>query len=124
MSRIFYRVFNALPQSDIPPDAGDFRLMDRSVVAALSNYRERTWFMKGLFSAVGFKTAHVVFDTPARQVGATKWSYWRLWNLALDGIFKLLDRPDPHMDLCRRADRRRELALCALDRRDDADPRP
>ena len=41
MSRVFYRVFNALAQSDIPPDAGDFRLMDRSVVAALSNYRER-----------------------------------------------------------------------------------
>jgi glycosyltransferase involved in cell wall biosynthesis len=83
MSRIFYRVFNALAQSDIPPDAGDFRLMDRSVVAALSDYRERTRFMKGLFSAVGFKTAHVAFETPARQMGATKWSYWRLWNFPI-----------------------------------------
>jgi polyisoprenyl-phosphate glycosyltransferase len=93
MSRIFYRVFNALAQSDIPPDAGDFRLMDRSVVAALSNYRERTRFMKGLFSAVGFKTAHVGYETPARQVGATKWNYWKLWNFALDGIFSFSTVP-------------------------------
>jgi polyisoprenyl-phosphate glycosyltransferase len=92
-SRVFYRVFNAVAQSDIPPDAGDFRLMDRSVVAALSNYRERTRFMKGLFSAVGFKTAHVAFDTPARQVGATKWNYWRLWNFALEGIFSFSTVP-------------------------------
>ena len=93
MSRIFYRVFNALAQSDIPPDAGDFRLMDRSVVTALSNYRERTRFMKGLFLAVQFKTAHVVYDTPARQVGATKWNYWKLWNFALDGIFSFSTVP-------------------------------
>ena len=93
MSRAFYRIYNALSQSDIPPDAGDFRLMDRSVVAALSDYRERTRFMKGLFSAVGFKTTYVAFETPARQVGATKWSYWKLWNFALDGIFSFSTVP-------------------------------
>jgi glycosyltransferase involved in cell wall biosynthesis len=93
MSHLFYRVFNALAQSDIPPDAGDFRLMDRSVVAAMSNYRERTRFMKGLFSAVGFKTAHVAYETPARRVGTTKWNYWRLWNFALDGIFSFSTVP-------------------------------
>ena len=93
MSRAFYRVYNALWQSDIPPDAGDFRLIDRSVVVALSDYRERNRFMKGLFSAVGFKTTHVPFETPARRVGATKWSYWRLWNFALDGIFSFSTVP-------------------------------
>ena len=46
-SRVFYRIFNALSQSDIPPDAGDFRLMDRSVVAALANYRERNSVHEG-----------------------------------------------------------------------------
>ena len=92
-SRVFYRIFNALSQSDIPPDAGDFRLMDRSVVAALANYRERTRFMKGLFSAVGFKTVHVAYEVPARRVGATKWNYWRLWNFALDGIFSFSTVP-------------------------------
>ena len=92
MSRAFYRVYNALSQSDIPPDAGDFRLIV-SVVVALSDYRERNRFMKGLFSAVGFKTTHVPFETPARRVGATKWSYWRLWNFALDGIFSFSTVP-------------------------------
>jgi len=92
-SRVFYRVFNALSQSDIPPDASDFRLLDRSVVAALANYRERTRFMKGLFSAVGFKTAPVAYEVPARRVGATKWNYWRLWNFALDGIFSFSTVP-------------------------------
>lgn len=93
MSRAFYRIYNALSRTDIPPDAGDFRLMDRSVLAALSNYRERNRFMKGLFSAVGFKTTHVVFETPARKMGATRWSYWKLWNLALDGIFSFSTVP-------------------------------
>ena len=92
-SRVFYRVFNALSQSDIPPDAGDFRLMDHSVVAALANYRERTRFMKGLFSAVGFKTAPVAYEVPARRAGSTKWNYWQLWNFALDGIFSFSTVP-------------------------------
>jgi polyisoprenyl-phosphate glycosyltransferase len=86
-SRVFYRVFNAVAKSDIPPDAGDFRLMDRFVVSALSNYRERTRFMKGLFSAVGFKTAHVAstrppgrWAQPSRITGDYGTSRWKAYS--------------------------------------------
>jgi polyisoprenyl-phosphate glycosyltransferase len=92
-SRVFYLGFNFLSQMEIPDGAGDFRLIDRSVINALANYRERARFMKGLFSAVGFKTTHVEYTRPARQVGKSKWNYWRLWNFALDGIFSFSTVP-------------------------------
>ena len=92
-SKAFYTAFNFISQSEIPSDAGDFRLIDRSVIDALSSYRERTQFMKGLFSAVGFRTAHVDYKRAARRIGKTKWNYWKLWNFALDGIFSFSTVP-------------------------------
>ncbi len=82
----FYRIFNRLSREHIPPDAGDFRLMDRKVVEALRAMPERNRFMKGLFSWVGFSSTGVGFDRPPRTSGQSKWSYWRLWNFALDGF--------------------------------------
>jgi glycosyltransferase involved in cell wall biosynthesis len=82
----FYRVFNRISPSKIPADVGDFRLMDKRVVAALRALPERVRFMKGLFAWVGFSTAVVDYERPVRQRGTTKFNYWRLWNFALDGI--------------------------------------
>lgn len=82
----FYRIFNRLSRDHIPPDAGDFRLMDRKVVEALRAMPERNRFMKGLFAWVGFASTGVEFDRPPRTSGHSKWSYWRLWNFALDGF--------------------------------------
>jgi len=82
----FYAVMNRLSGIDMVPDAGDFRLMDRRVVAALSRLRERNRFMKGLFAWVGFRRSEVYYDRPERVAGKTKFNYWKLWNLALDGI--------------------------------------
>ena len=83
----FYRIFNALAEYPIPQDVGDFRLFDREVVAAICQLSERSRFNKALFSWVGFEAKEVVFERPARNTGETTWSYWRLWKLALDGIF-------------------------------------
>ncbi|MFM7441041.1 MAG: glycosyltransferase, partial [Snowella sp.] len=63
-----------------------FRLMDRQVVEAIKQMPERTRFMKGLFSWVGFKQTSILFDREPRYQGKTKWNYWKLWNFALDGI--------------------------------------
>ena len=92
-AKVFYTAFNFISQSEIPSNAGDFRLIDRSVIDALSGYRERTRFMKGLFSAVGFRAAHVDYRRAARKIGKTKWNYWKLWNFALDGIFSFSTVP-------------------------------
>lgn len=81
---LFYRIINILSETDIPCDTGDFRLMDRKVVDALKNLPERTRFMKGLFSWVGFKQTSVSFEREPRNSGKSSWSYWRLWNLAVD----------------------------------------
>lgn len=83
---LFYRVFNQLTDVPIPNNTGDFRLMDRRVIDALSLLPERNRFMKGLFAWVGFKSVGVPFERPERAAGVTKFNGWRLWNFALDGI--------------------------------------
>ncbi len=82
----YYRVHNCLSDLKIPENVGDFRLMDRSVVNALKQLPERHRFMKGLFAWVGFNTVIVQYERERRSAGESKFSGWRLWNLALEGI--------------------------------------
>jgi hypothetical protein len=85
-------VHNALSDVAIPENAGDFRLMDRVVVEALNSLPENRRFMKGLFAWIGFRTATIEYVRAPRATGKTRFSAWRLWNLALEGItsFSLL----------------------------------
>src|SRR6056297_2958553 len=83
----FYRVFNTLAEQPIPRGVGDFRLFDREVVHAICQLGERSRFNKALFSWVGFEAEEITYERPARAAGETCWSYWKLWKLALDGIF-------------------------------------
>lgn len=83
----FYQIFNTLAEHPIPRDVGDFRLFDREVVQAIRQLGERSRFNKALFSWVGFEAEEITYDRPARANGETCWSYWKLWKLALDGIF-------------------------------------
>jgi glycosyltransferase involved in cell wall biosynthesis len=89
----FYRIFNRLSNHKIPENVGDFRLLDRRVVEVLRLLPERTRFMKGLYSWVGFSSIAVPFDRPDRVAGETKWNYRKLWNFALDGIFSFSTVP-------------------------------
>jgi len=82
----FYRVMSRLSDTPIPPDTGDFRLMSRPVLEALRQLRERQRFMKGLFTWVGFRQVSLPYERAARLAGGSKFNYWRLWNLALEGI--------------------------------------
>lgn len=82
----FYKVCRQLMNIELPPNVGDFRLMDRKVVDEMKKMRERTRFMKGLFAYAGFKTTYVEYKRPERYAGRTKWNYWKLWNYAIDGI--------------------------------------
>ena len=85
-AKLFYRLMRHAGPVKLPTDTGDFRLMSRRVVDAIGQLRERHRFMKGLFAWVGFPTTTVFFDRAPRHAGETKWNYWRLWNLALEGI--------------------------------------
>ena len=85
-AELFYRVHNRLSSVKIPDNVGDFRLLDRAAVEALKALPERQRFMKGLFAWIGFRTATVDYVRGARATGASKFSGWRLWNFALEGI--------------------------------------
>lgn len=83
---LYYRAHNAVSKDKIPENAGDFRLLDRKVVEVIRKLPERNRFMKGLFAWAGFKQAAVEYDRVEREAGKSKFSYWKLWTLALDGI--------------------------------------
>ena len=83
---LYYRAHNYLSDDKIPEHAGDFRLLDRSVVEVIRRMPERNRFMKGLFAWSGFRQAAVEYDRVPRTVGTTKFRYWKLWTLAIDGI--------------------------------------
>src|SRR5690349_3472571 len=83
---LFYRAHNMVSSDKIPEHAGDFRLLDRKVIDVIRAMPERNRFMKGLFSWAGFRQASVPYRRQAREIGKTKFNYWKLWTFALDGI--------------------------------------
>lgn len=92
-ARAFYKILGRLAEVPIPANAGDFRLLDRSVVDALKQLPERNRFMKGLYAWVGFDQSFVEYARPARATGTSKWKFWKLWNFALDGVFSFSTVP-------------------------------
>jgi len=85
-AKAFYRAHNRISSLKIPDNVGDFRLLDRTVVTALKSLPERQRFMKGLFTWVGFRTTVLDYSRPPRASGQTKFSGFKLWELALEGI--------------------------------------
>lgn len=83
---MFYRVIGRMSPTPIPADTGDFRLLSPRALQALRELRERHRFMKGLFSWVGYNRIAVPYHRRARVAGISKFSLWRLWNFALEGI--------------------------------------
>lgn len=85
-SGLFYRLFNRVAHTEIPPSAGDFRLLDRKVVESMKQLPERNRFMKGLYSWVGYRSIGIPYKQPVRMIGESRFNYWKLWNFALDGV--------------------------------------
>lgn len=83
---LFYRLMEGVGKIHMPRDTGDFRLMSWRVVEALRTMRETHRFMKGLFAWVGFPAKAVLYEREPRHAGKTKWNYWKLWDLAVEGI--------------------------------------
>ncbi|ESJ05500.1 bactoprenol glucosyl transferase [Cupriavidus sp. HPC(L)] len=89
----FYRLHNKLADVKIPDNVGDFRLMTREVTDAVNSLPESRRFMKGLFAWVGFRTAVIPYSRDRRVAGTTKFSGWKLWNFALEGITSFSSLP-------------------------------
>lgn len=83
---LFYRFINRVSNIEIPRNTGDFRLLDKRVLAVLAGMRERNRFMKGLFSWVGFRQASLHYTRQPRAHGSSKFNLWKLWNFAIEGI--------------------------------------
>jgi polyisoprenyl-phosphate glycosyltransferase len=82
----FYRLLDSLANIQIPKDTGDFRLMDKKVVAELRKFREQNRFMRGLVSYIGFKQTAVLFDRSERYAGETGYPLKKMIKFAMDGI--------------------------------------
>ena len=85
-SQAFYRTLKRLSRVPIPEDTGDFRLMSRRAVNALNKLRERNRYMKGLFAWIGYPQTAVLYHRDSRYAGESKWNYFALWDLAVEGI--------------------------------------
>jgi dolichol-phosphate mannosyltransferase len=90
---VFYRVLSRASSVEIPRNTGDFRLLDRKVVAELARYREHNRFLRGLVSYVGFRQEAVLFDRDARYAGSTGYPLRKMIRFAGDGIFSFSTLP-------------------------------
>ena len=92
-ARCFYRLINRMCDVEIADGARDFRLMKREVVDAILSLSERQRFSKGIFAWVGFRTKWIEHENVERVAGETKWSFWKLFKYAIDGIVAFTTAP-------------------------------
>lgn len=92
-SLLFYRILDHSTRFDILQNVGDFRLLDRKCIDALRELRESERYTKGMFCWIGFRKKEVVFDRGDRAAGQSNWSFWSLFNLAVEGITSFTTAP-------------------------------
>ena len=90
---LFYRIMAHATRFELLQNVGDFRLLDRQCIDALRCLRETERYNKGLFCWIGFKKKEVLFDRGNRSEGKSRWSFWGLLNLAIDGITSFTTAP-------------------------------
>jgi polyisoprenyl-phosphate glycosyltransferase len=93
LKRLTAACFYRIAGDHIPKNVGDYRLMDKAVVEALNLLPENQRFMKGLFAWLGFKTCTIDYTRKVREKGDSKFNFWKLWNLALEGITSFSTMP-------------------------------
>jgi glycosyltransferase involved in cell wall biosynthesis len=82
----FYKLLKKMTRIPIQEDTGDFRLLDRRCIEALKTLRESQRYTKGMFSWIGYNKKEIMFDRDPRAAGTTKWNYYKLSELAIEGI--------------------------------------
>lgn len=93
-AKIYYSLMKKLnPSFVIPEQVSDFRLIGPKPLAALKAMPERMMVMKGMIPWLGFNTTEILYDRVAREAGYTKWNYWGLIDLAIEGIISFSKKP-------------------------------
>ncbi len=85
-ARCFYKIINKMSKIEMVDGARDYRLMTRQVVNSILTLQEYNRYSKGLFSFVGYKTKWLEYENIERVAGETKWSFWKLFKYAIEGI--------------------------------------
>lgn len=86
LSLTFYKMLQKMSRIDILPNVGDFRLLDRRCILTLRRLREQERYTKGLFCWIGYRKKGIEFDRGDRLAGHSSWSFFKLLNLAIEGI--------------------------------------
>ena len=92
-STAFYKLLQRSTHIPIQQDTGDFRLLDKRCVEALRQFRESQRYTKGMFSWIGYKKKEISYDRDPRAAGETKWNYFKLLELAIEGITSFTTAP-------------------------------
>lgn len=93
LSRLYYRLVNHFVDVKLEDGVGDFRLLSRKAVNALTSMKEYTRFSKGLFAWIGFNSTMIEYENVQREAGETKWSLKSLLRYAADGVMSFNDKP-------------------------------
>ena len=93
MKKCFYKCINMTSETEFFQGASDFRTFRRPMVEAILEMDEYFRFSKGLFSWVGFNTKFIPYEVEERATGTSKWSFWKLFKYALEGIFAFTTAP-------------------------------
>jgi len=92
-ARMFYKIINKMSNVEMVDGARDYRLMKKKVVKSILSMKEYNRYSKGLFAFVGFKTKWLEYENIERVAGETKWSFWKLFKYALEGIIAFTTTP-------------------------------
>ena len=92
-ARQFYKIINKLSDIEMVDGARDYRIMTRQMINSIVKMREYNRYSKGLFSFVGYKTKWLEYENVERVAGETKWSFWKLFMYAIDGITAFSTKP-------------------------------
>ena len=92
-ARMFYRIINKMSDAQIVDGARDFQMMNRQVVEAILSMGEYNRFSKGIFGWIGFQKKWLEYENIERAAGETKWSFWKLFLYALEGIVAFSTMP-------------------------------
>lgn len=93
MSLLYYKILEKTARMDVLPNVGDFRLLDRKCIESVKRLRETQRYTKGLFCWIGFKKGKVTFRQGDRTEGKSSFNYFKLFNLAIEGITSYTTSP-------------------------------
>ncbi len=92
-AKLFYRILKSITSINIPVDTGDFRIVDRKIVANLKRMPEQHKYLRGQISWIGYRQTFVEYDRAERHGGTTGYTYSKMLKFALDGITSFSDFP-------------------------------